>query len=364
VSKPIAPPWNDGSKNLVRDVAASLTRARPTVLTVEGAEPIGERVRMEAVYAARGRFAPSIMANARVLGRLLTGDPHDVWHFVFAPNPASSAAAMLAQRTRGLLGWRGRIVQTIASAPRSFEGIGRWVFGDVVVALSDWTRGRLLGAGVHDRDVRVIPPCARAPRRIDDAEASRTRERYALGSGPVVLYPGDYEVSRGAQTVARAVPAVLKAVPEATIVFACRQKTPRAADVRESLVAELRPFERRVRHLGEVSDMAALLGVASVIAFPVDDLFAKVDLPLVLLEALALGIPMVVARGGPLEALSSAAMCEPADDAGLARALVDLLRGGPRADEQREQGRELYRARFTPEAVAAAYEELYAPQGG
>src|SRR5580698_6324295 len=126
VSKPIAPPWNDGSKNLVRDVARNLTRARATVLTTEGAPSLGDRVAMDAIYTAPGRFAPGLGQNARVVRRLLAGDPHDVWHFVFAPNPASSTVARFASRTRRLMGWKGRVVQTIASAPRSFDGVGQW----------------------------------------------------------------------------------------------------------------------------------------------------------------------------------------------------------------------------------------------
>jgi len=64
VSKPIVPPWNDGSKNLVRDVARHLTRASATVLTTEGAPSLGDRVAMEAIYTTPGRFAPGLAQNA------------------------------------------------------------------------------------------------------------------------------------------------------------------------------------------------------------------------------------------------------------------------------------------------------------
>jgi hypothetical protein len=222
VSKPIAPPWHDGSKNLVRDVAANLTRAIPTVMTTPGAPSIGGRVTHEAVYTDAGRFSPALPSNARVLRRLTLGDPLDLWHFVFAPNPASSTAAQVAKRVRRAAGWDGPVVQTVASAPRSFATIRRWLFGDVVVVLSEWTRGRLIGSGVRGAQLRVIPPCAAAPERPDDARIAATRAKYDL-TGPVVLYPGDLEVSRGAETVADAIPRILKAVPEATIVFADRK---------------------------------------------------------------------------------------------------------------------------------------------
>lgn len=360
VSKPIAPPWHDGSKNLVRDVAANLVRARATVMTTPGAPEVGPRVTLDPVYRDSGRFAPSVTANARVVARLAAGDPHDVWHFVFAPNPVSSTVARVASRGRRALGWNGKVVQTVASAPRSFEGAASWIFGDVVVALSEHTRGRLVGAGVSAERIRVIPPCARAPKA--DHDVAEVRRRFDLGDGPVVLYPGDYEVSQGAQTVAGAARAIVETVPDARIVFACRKKTAAADDAQRMVEQELSRVgvAHRTRHLGEVKDMSELLAVASVVVFPVDDLYGKVDLPLVVLEAMALGRPIVLARGGPLEALDFARFVEPGDERALATHVVELLRDVEAARRLGDEAKRMYDARYTPRAVAARYDDLYA----
>jgi phosphatidylinositol alpha-1,6-mannosyltransferase len=361
VSKPIAPPWHDGSKNLVRDVAAHLTRAEPTVLTTPGAPAIGPRVAMEAVYRDAGRFVPAIAANARVLARLVSGDPLDLWHFVFAPNPASSSAARVARGARRAMGWKGPLVQTVASAPRSFDGVARWIFGDRVVVLTEWMRARLVGNGVRAETVRVIAPCAAAPAAPTVAARARVREALGLGDGPLVVYPGDYEVSTGARTVADAAAAILRKVPEATIVFACRAKTQAAAPAQGRLAATLAAagLTGKTRHVGEVEDLPALLAEARVVVFPVDDLYGKVDLPLVLLESLALGVPLILARGGPLEAIGAARFVEPQDGAGLAREVLRVLGSDAAGGELAERGQALYRERFRPEVVAAHYDELY-----
>ena len=142
-----------------------------------------------------------------------------------------------------------------------------------------------------------------------------------------MLYPGDYEVSHGAATLARAVAAIVRKVPAARVVFACRAKTPKSAIARAAVENDLRAagLLDRTRHAGEVDDMAALIAASSVVAFPVDDLYGKVDVPLVLLEALALGVPIVAARGGPLEALSTARFVDPDDDQPLAAELTRFL---------------------------------------
>lgn len=363
----MVPPWNDGSKNLVRDVAAHLTRARPTVLTTPGASAPGPRVAVDAVYRDGGRFAPSLAANGRVFARLLGGDPHDLWAFAFAPNPPSSMAARAAIRGRRLMGFRGPVVQIVASAPRTFDGISTLFFGDAVVVLSEWTRGCILGADPRrgpraaSSRLRVIPPCAVPPRAVAKDDIDAFRRRHHLGDGPLVLYPGDYEVSRGARTVAEAVPRVLREVPAARFVFACRAKTPRAGDARsdvERALAEIGHGASAV-HLGEVADMPVLLAASSVVAFPVDDLYGKVDVPLVLLEALAMGVPVVAARGGSLEALTSALFVEPADAEALSASLVSVLTDRGKAQGLAEAGQHTYTSTFHPRVVAARYDDLF-----
>jgi phosphatidylinositol alpha-1,6-mannosyltransferase len=361
VSKPIAPPWHDGSKNLVRDVAANLTRARPTILTIAGAPSIGPRVRQEPLYKNSGEFAPGLLANARVMARLATGDAQDVWHFVFAPNATSSAAARFARGLRRSLGWKGHIVQTVASAPKHFGEVRRLIFGDRVVVLTEWMRGRLLGAGVAAKDLRVIPPCAAEPREVAPGDARRVRARLGLGDGPIVVYPGDYEVSNGAVSVVNAARSVARAVPEVKFVFACRMKTQAATAAKTALTAEIdkQGLADRVLQVGEIDDLHALLGTASAVAFPVDDLYGKIDLPLVLIESLALRVPMVLARGGPLESIEAARFVEPGDARGLAIELVHLLTNETAAREIALRGRRAYEARYSPSIVAAQYDQLY-----
>ncbi len=361
VSKPVVPPWHDGSKNLVRDVASHLTRARPTVLTIPGEASIGPRVTGEPVYRSPGRFSPAVLANARVLARLLAKDPHDLWHFVFAPNAASSSAAHVARAARRALGWKGKVVQTIASAPRRFSGVERLLFGDVIVTLSEWTRARLLGEGVDGQRLRVIPPCAAAPAVPSAQAVAETRARYELGAADVIVYPGDYEVSSGPGTFAEAIRLLAADAPDARFVYACRPKTAGAAEARAKVTGQLAAsgLSDRVRHVGEVDDLPALLAAASAVAFPVDDLYGKVDVPLVVLEALALGVPVVLARGGPLETVTSAAFVDPGDAPALAAALRSLLHHREDARAHAGRGKDLYARQFAPQVVADRHDALY-----
>lgn len=153
-------------------------------------------------------------------------------------------------------------------------------------------------------------------------------------------------------------------MPEAWLVYACRKKTAHAEVAQrevEALLAAAGPgVASHTKHLGEVSDMGDLLAIADLVVFPVDDLYGKVDLPLVLLEAMALGVPVVVASGGPLEALDFAPRVAPGDAKALAAAVIPLLGDPEAAGSLGRAGAEVYSARYTPAAVARAYDELYA----
>jgi glycosyltransferase involved in cell wall biosynthesis len=370
VSKPIVPPWHDGSKNLVRDIATYLERVEPTLLTCSGAEPLsdfrGKALRCEAIYETGGRYAPALRANLRVLKRLLFGNPHDIWHFVSAPHAAASQAARWAIGARRTGGWRGATVQTIASAPKHWAELPRLLFGDRIVAQSEYTRAKIIGAGGPGDALSVIPPCARRPDAISRGEGERVRQRYTLGSGPLVVYPGDYEVSTGAITVARALGRVVASVPDATFVFACRAKTEHAASARVKVEREITDpaLSARAVHVGEIDDLHALLATARVVAFPVDDLYGKVDIPLVVLESLALGVPLILARGGPLEAVGSARFVQPGDPTELADEIVHVLKSESLARELATMEKDEYERRFSPPVVAAQYDELYSELGG
>ncbi len=355
VSKPIAPPFHDGAKCLVRDVAMGLRNYRPVVLGTRDAPPLAEGIEVDRVYPTAGGFAPALRDNERVFQRLVFGDRPDIWHFVFAPNPLSSFAGRVARALR-----RVATVQTVASAPRSFAGSARLLFGDRVVTTSSWTRDRLLAEGAPAARVAVIPPSVPELAPID-AEQARAllRETDLPQGGPLIVYPGDLEVSTGAALLARALPAVFAKSADVHAVFACRAKTERASQAQQRLEHELAPFGRRVRFVGEVPSLHALLSLATLVAFPVDNLYGKVDLPIAVLEAMALGIPVIALDVGPLRELVGAHLIPPGDPGALANACVELLASPERRAELAEKGRAAVHERHRPGQVALAYEAIY-----
>jgi glycosyltransferase involved in cell wall biosynthesis len=361
VSKPIVAPFFDGTKCVVRDVATHLSRYAPTVmgtalpsgseLTARGGGPA---VRVASVYGAGGSYAPSLGENARAALWLVALSRADVWHFVFAPNPRTSLTGRLARAVR-----RVPVLQTVASPPASYSP--DVFFGDIVVAQSAFTASNI---GRCFREARrtsprleVIPPPLGPLRERTAEEISRVRSALELPpEAPVFVYPGDLEVSRGAETVAAAVAMITLEQPDAVVVFACRPKTPDAPRIEQALRRRLNP--RNVRFAREI-DLPALLASTSVVLFPVDELRGKVDLPIALLEAMKLGVPVVAVDSGPLAELEGVARVPAGDAAALASAALRLARDANHRAELVARARSAIEGRYEAGVIARAYERLY-----
>lgn len=362
VSKPIAPPFHDGSKCLVRDVARNLTRVEPIVLSTPGAPPLTAAagalpVRLVAAYAAPGGFTPAFSANLRAAAWVLLGSRASVWHFVFAPNARTSGAGRVLRRLR-----RVPVVQTVASPPRSFADPQALFFGDVLVAQSSWTRNAIEnsheGSGLRAPRMVVIPPPvpdSSAPSASDIAAVRRQLE--LAPEQRYLLYPGDLETSSGAEATALLAERVPQALPNVVTVFAYRRKSAAAAEIAARLSARLP--RAQTRFVENAPNILALLAGAAAVVFPVDDLWGKVDLPIVLLEAMALGVPVVVLDQGPLQDLKGVVKVPSLAASAWLSEIGALLNDPERVASIVRSQQLALDERHRAGTVARAYEELY-----
>ncbi|HEY3498250.1 MAG TPA: glycosyltransferase family 4 protein [Polyangiaceae bacterium] len=361
VSKPLEPPWNDSSKNLVRDLALGLERHGARALGRKGGPRELGRVEIEPIHPGRstgaaGGFSSGLSEQGRVLYRLLRGERAALWHFFFAPNPKTSLAARAAARARGV-----RTLQTVCSVPKTSADLGKVLFAERVVVLSRHTEQRFLDAGIERERVVRIPPAV-PPLEVLGPEARRSaREMFRLPeSATVVLYPGDLEFGSGALL---SVEAHARLPPDTWLVLACRAKTARAAGTERELRlrAERLGTAARIVFTGETPRILDLVGAADIVVLPSEVAYAKMDYPLVLLEAMALARPVVVALGTPAAelaegggALAVAPAAEP-----LAQALLGLAGDETARSELGARAREAALHDYARTKMARAYEQLY-----
>jgi len=358
VSKPVGPPWNDSSKNLVRDVAGHLRRYRPIIMG-RGDESPGPGVTVANVYGPdrAAAFSPQLRQNLAVLRYLSWSANADIWHFFFAPNPRSSTAGKWASRLR-----RVRTVHTVCSLPRGNASMKHLVFADITVALSRFAEERLLGSGISADRVRRVPPCVPALSPPSPSARDGLRRKHGLPTSPAVwIYPGDLELGNGARLTLEAFAASKHS--DAILLMACRDKTRNASHARRIAFerAARLGISHRVHWLGETLDIHGLLALSDCVVLPSQSSFGKMDYPLVALEAMSLGRPVVVSQGTPAAELAhrgAALATDPRPDS-LAAAIDALIDDDEERMKLGDRGRALVSDELSPARTARAYERIY-----
>ena len=330
VSKPVAPPWDDSGKNIVKAQIDCARNYAYRIMSTSDFDHDSESVECEGIYGDAGTYSPGYMQNLKALRRALFSSGASLLHYFFAPNPVSSTAG-------GIVKMLGRIpcVQTVSSAPRSWEGIRKLLFADRIIVLSEYSRTRMLSAGIEKERVCLVPPgitdITHSPERARKIRAREIRAR--ISTDPdlrLIIYPGDLEFSSAAKTIMSDLPAMIEKFPSLVMVFACRKKTPAAAGVEEKLKHDLSAagLMKNCRFVGRVDNIHDMLAASDIVILPADDLYAKMDIPLVLIEAMQLGRCVLVADSAPLnETVGSDAgfLVEPGKAGALASAITELL---------------------------------------
>ncbi len=326
---------------------------------------LAERGRRDglAVEAIEKRGRMLDLAATRRLAALLRSRQVDLLH---AHNSRTALAAVLAASLAG----RGHVVAT-----QHFIEPGRFQSG----VLSR----KLRGAGhafVHSRLHHVIA----ISRAVADAACQRgdvpaDRLTVALNGiseprDPFSMAAADLRVSLGIPEEAPLVVCVARLEPEkdvATLIGAMRKVVNACASVHCVITGEgsqKRSLEKEIARFGLTgtvhltgfrTDAQAIIAAGDVFVMP----SPAEPFGLVLLEAMALGKPIVaVCAGGPMEIVAdgeTGLLTPPADPPALAAAIVALLNDPARRTTLGRRGRERYERQFTADRMAREIAVIY-----
>lgn len=355
VSKPIEAPLRDGTQVLAAHIVRHLDPRFFITYFGDPAWRAGEN--SEALRAPRMEYAPAALAKLRMLGVL--AEPRyrrTPLHFFFTPNTATSSVVALLKR----IAPARPIVQSVMSSARAVGHAKLLAPLDAVIVLSRHAQRQLAAAGLPDERLHCIYP----------AVAAGTGAR-APDAANRILFAGDLD-ERVVERLVRVMRGIRAARerPWWKLTIASRPKAPRDAEHREKLAQLLAPelAAGRAELLGEVPDMRALWRDTALQVFVADHVERKVDLPLVLLEGLAEGVPLVALDFAPLNEIFALARrhrldvgdAVRADDGAALEAVVrDWLGDHARRGRAGADAERLADLEFSLPAMAGRYAALY-----
>jgi glycosyltransferase involved in cell wall biosynthesis len=354
ISKPIAPPFTDGTRNLVRDLARALGPEVAEVLSSRGTSLPGIRAR--ALYAANGPTHTLGRADAlRLLAHLSLAPLPPLLHWFFTPSRTTARLPAAFARLRGR-----RTVWTLPSAPTTPLGPAEVIGVARILVFSDETRARLLSWGIPSTQVDVMPPWLEPLGPPSTERVAATRDALAP-KGTLTLFCGDLGPGRGETLTLEAFAAAR--TKDDRLVIAARPKGAHAETARRALVERIAALGLldHVRMMDRVTDMPSLLAAADLVVLPATILDAKVDIPLVLLEALSLGRAVIVSEGAPPAMLArrGAAIAVPPRVEPLAEAMRALLQSAEARERLGRAGRAVVERDHAASVVARAHAALY-----
>jgi glycosyltransferase involved in cell wall biosynthesis len=233
-----------------------------------------------------------------------------------------------------------------------------------IILLAERFRGQFKGL-IPERRIRVLYNAV----DLDLFDGVKS-QRQVADNAVTILFIGHLSIAKGFFDLLRAAPQVLDGVPGSTFAFAGewlateknifysedgRRLEHDSQDVYALWTKLQHRYNGRLRHLGTLprQELAAAVKAADIFVFP----SYSEGFPVVVLEAMAAGLPVVATPVGALpEVLKNgvnAIFVSPGDIDALARTLLELARQPELRERMGQANRDLVRANFSPEAMAA-----------
>lgn len=277
VSKNIVPPYTDGTKVLVKALAQSM----------------GGSVRCFSSDASIEHKVPGVLRSTHELTKtdllflshhLLFTDRHVPLHFFFTPTKANGIWGRWVRRGR-------KCIQTVTSFSDAVPNPMPHVCGEHIVTVSKFGYEKFLSWGLDPERLSWIKPCFIPPMEADLKPGRPWASPYVLFAGDIDF---DVDVPTWLTWFANASPAL-------NLCIATRPKTTVHQQKKSQWNARIHELglASRVKWIGESGYFHAWLKHAEMLLLPSPNYHAKLDIPLVLLESLWLGTPVMIHAEAP-----------------------------------------------------------------
>lgn len=340
LTRPIGPPWDESSKNFALYLSKAMKIPNTNFILLSTSHTIPKLPFNIKQLPLHQKDELNLWTKLRFFVYLLVSPP-DCIHSLTVLTPFTGAIIKLLKLVKNF-----KAIQTITSLSNDRSlALKLSIFGDVVVSLSENTAQKLRRIGIN---AIVIPPGI----PTDNFKPAKKEK--------IIAFLGELYRLKSYNIVVDLVEILERSLPDYNIVLGFRTKNKPAEE--KQLVAKLRKrFEnsQSITFVEVIEDMPRFLERTKLVIFPATRIVGKFDYPLVLLEALTSGTPIVISRLGPLEELSSLAgvMTAPSNSADsffktIKNALNDYKNLSKAARKTAENN-------FNIQEIAKQYETLY-----
>ncbi len=343
ITRPIAPPWDEGSKNFALHLAEKirLPNLIPHILTTKTTTKGLPKnvVKIPLFFSSRLTFTTKLR-----LFFFLIKTNADIVHFLFVATPITGIVLRFL-----LFFKRIKTVQTVSSVEGNSGFLLKlMIYGNRIVCLSKITAEKLGRAGL--RNICIIPP---------GVDTERFKPSYKKSK---IAFLGELYRMDSYSIISKLIPLLSYAFPDYSITLGFRfsNKLSQELELREKLHKEIAGL-KNIEWENVIENMEDFLKDTKLVILPARVMWGKFDYPLVLLEALSCASLVLVSPVGSLSELTQyKGVLSPVEN--TADSFIEKVKeilSEKSYNNLSRLARESALKHFSIEKVAKQYEEIY-----
>ena len=360
VTRPVAPPWDEASKNFAYYLANSAKNFSFSVLTPGLVQDFSQTIQQLPVYT-KNNLNLNWNQRLRLLKLIPKVKDFDILHFMLTPSKINAFAFKFFLSSK-----KNKTVQTIATLREdllSDKDFKKILFADLLITYSDYAKNKLQSLG-FENVIRIYPGIDLA-KFMPNGKNLETLSRFEIKDTDfVVIYPGEYVRLGATDDIVASLPELFKQIPNAKFVFANRFKNEKDVQKKAEVVETLKKegILDKVAFTDTFSDMPKIYNLADVVVFPVRNMQGKFDVPLAVIEAMACEKPVVISDLPILKEFATkdnSVIIKTGNTEQFISEIVELSKDKLRCEQIGKAARKYTEENFDINSVATQYEAAY-----
>lgn len=287
VTRPLSPPWNEGGKNLAYGIARNTKNNNIHLLVRKNFnEKLNKNIILHKIYPTKHKYNISFFEKFKLFFFLLRIKNIDIYHFIYTPELYSSFINKLILKIKGK-----KSIQTIPTRLKDIDKIRNLIFADKIIAITDFTKNLFLNNGIKNVirintgiDVNYFKPFKKDKNLLN---------KFNLIDKYIILVPIDIEKRKSTRMI-------LNLIKDLQDIENLKFMVPYRA-TKEKIKEEI-AFKNYLKKLNLSNkilffrnpDIRNLINISNLMIYPVVDTYEKHEIPMILLECMAMEKPIIM----------------------------------------------------------------------
>ncbi|MFA6193398.1 MAG: glycosyltransferase family 4 protein [Parcubacteria group bacterium] len=365
LTRPICPPWDEGSKNFAYTLAKYAGDFEIHLLTYGKVDDLPENIVQHQIYtSSKWDWPQKVRAYIFLLKVffLKGGNDYDILHSFFTPTKLNVFALKLCLKNKKI-----KTIQTLATLRDDLYGaekLKKIIHADYIITYSDYAKEKLEKMGFGK--VKKIYPGIDIEKYSPTAKDQALMKKFETNEDDFVInYTGEYVRLGDMDDIVAGFIDLAKMKNNFKLHLAVRVKNEKDACKKREIIKKLEK-ENILNRVAFIDDggyeMQDIFNLSDISIFPVRTMAGKFDIPLAVIEAMACGKPVIASN---LERLKyflnneNSILIAPGNREVLKENILYLYNNPEKRNDLARRSIDFVRANFDIMKIVKEYEKVY-----